>query len=450
MAAPPTYTILGKGTYGAVVQPALPNMDISGNPIVFGNDMVTKIMFLKDDYNDAKRADADIRARVNRLAIPTYNYKRDYRVYNIENKIPALKAEIDTRRQTGNMNGVYLMRMPNLGVSIHDILDNKARMEQFRALPNKVILREVLKLAYTVRDIRDAGFIHGDIRETNVLCEPTSGRMTIIDFDWFMARDAYLANYPIYFYSHPPEELLLLKGESKSGDFTQYFIDKFPFEEPDLLDMVSKVLLHRVAKRSSTTKYVLGGDVNPHLDKAADIAEGVLLAVLELRRQALRVGPQAAIDVMKEKLRNTVDSYGLGIALYALIHTGLTLPHQADLRQWLLEGLGDLLQPNVYARTTIDDFIAYITPPPSPSENRERLRQNVEAYAALIGAMGGLPPGVPSPKPVLAALPPSPPLPPPPSRRTPTSSPPLPSPPSRRTAKSSSANRRTRKSTPRE
>jgi len=77
----------------------------------------------------------------------------------------------------------------------------------------------------------DNGYIHGDMRSTNIVVDPATGVFTIIDFDWFYTKPVFLNKYYQYFgyYSNPPETLLAASNPDEKAeyisDFKMYFIN---------------------------------------------------------------------------------------------------------------------------------------------------------------------------------------------------------------------------------
>jgi serine/threonine protein kinase len=102
-----------------------------------------------------------------------------------------------------------MLRTPNLGLSVSDIDKNANHYRKLRSLRYDVICAQMYKCMNVIKSILSAGYIHGDVRETNVLCNLDSGKMTIIDFDWLMNFKRFYENYPVFFYCQPPECLLI-------------------------------------------------------------------------------------------------------------------------------------------------------------------------------------------------------------------------------------------------
>jgi serine/threonine protein kinase len=217
-------SIIGSGGFGFVIKPALPNTNASNTWQEFP-DNVTKVFYKKTAYNTVLKKTANL---------PTifgpnnghriYPYRHSYTMKNlpanIKSRLGALPPE----------TALYPLRMPYLGRSIAEI---SAFAREIQLLPVKTIVAQMVKLLRQVKSAKDHGFIHGDIREPNVMVNPETGVMTLIDFDWLLPFEEFRNQYPVAFYCHPPETLvlyyrnLLRAGipESRAGAI---FADKAP------------------------------------------------------------------------------------------------------------------------------------------------------------------------------------------------------------------------------
>jgi hypothetical protein len=344
MAANPT--IIGKGTYGAVVEPALPNIDEHGNPITFGSNMVSKVMLEQKDYDKLLVDEQLLRERVPALATNITPYRRTFTEHNIS-AIPNMQNYIDSR---DDRDGVYVVRMPNLGLSISDMKRSDAKMLALRAaVTPAAMFKQILKLMYIVKTIRDAGLIHADIRETNVMCN-MNGDMTIIDFDWLMTPAQIQAEYPVYFYCHPPESLFLL--------------DKTIPIDNHLLTYGNLALINRCEDLAED--YMADNDADyfwktvvPQglLDRtsfATKIAENMG----NLRATAVRDGKAAALKRFRKIYYNTVDSFGLAVALLRFTQKFFASHPDTVYRRFLREDVFyKMLDTRSKYRMTIDDAI---------------------------------------------------------------------------------------------
>ena len=439
------YQILGYGGFGAVVGPALPNVDATGQVINFGPDMVTKVMFHKKNYKKALQDAADLENKVPLLAIPITPYRHQYSIRDVADGIPGMRKYI-TKHQS-SYSGAYLVRMPNLGYSFADIEKRISLQYGVGMLSPETIATQILKLMRIVKYIGKADYIHGDIRETNVLCNTTTGDMTIIDFDWLLKKSVYNTTYPVYFYSHPPEELYFLNG----GAHLKYLISKY--NRSTFMTTVINEIENHLASNSAYNKFwqqnywIRTLPQQPHAVNELFIYElmRTLTTVYDythgLPSANIKARPIAdAFKLWNEKSMGTVDSFGLAVALEAPLRAALagSKAHK-PLMDFLLNDLFFGMK-NVFLlnRITIDEAIekfekflrvaypaiglgdqpdfddelarlAGIDPSiaekntPKPQPKHRTVAKELEAYAALVRAQVGMSPE----KSPLPSLPPS-------------------------------------------
>jgi serine/threonine protein kinase len=196
----PRYEIAGQGTYGMVVQPALPNRNIA-----FPQN-VTKIYKKKKYYN---KAIANSKNLQNKLQLPNTQVHPYHTSYTLKNVPRNVRQTVKHFVGAKEDNSLWMLRAPNLGKSIAEIESFFPWTNKLRTIPYQTICQEMYKCMEVVKSIKDAGYIHGDIRETNVLCNLDTGKLTIIDFDWLLPFDSFEKQYPTFFYSHPPECLFI-------------------------------------------------------------------------------------------------------------------------------------------------------------------------------------------------------------------------------------------------
>jgi serine/threonine protein kinase len=212
-AAGPHYTRLGAGSYGVVFAPAFPNVNAAGNPVEFPGN-VTKAFFDKATYEKALQNANILAKKIPSLHIPYGAYTRKARLGNLPAKIV----------QSTNLEGepdetpLYMIRMPNLGVSFHTIVNTPPLLEELARVPHEVMFRELYKLMTIVQAIGAAGYVHADIREPNILVNTATGTMTLIDFDLLGPMNEFTASFQAPFYHIPPEATILLES------FTDIFI----------------------------------------------------------------------------------------------------------------------------------------------------------------------------------------------------------------------------------
>ena len=190
---------VAKGGFGCVVKPALANV-INGAKVRFKRT-VSKIFKSQKSYTDAVEASGkafNIMGKDPGHKVTTY--KRTFMGSNLK------KATRKGCRILGH-KPIYPIRMNDLGKDISKIEDY---YKQLRDVPFVTIFKGIVKIFHQVKRAHDAGYIHGDIRQTNVMVIPETGRLTLIDFDWFLPKDEFLEDYKekLGFYNNPPEVFL--------------------------------------------------------------------------------------------------------------------------------------------------------------------------------------------------------------------------------------------------
>jgi serine/threonine protein kinase len=190
---------LGSGGYGFVISPALQN-NIAGVATNFP-DNVTKVFYEKHGYNSAVAKIPTISAAMG----PNTGHRMDR--YTRPYTASILKSSIKHTYGLANTDPLYLLRMPNLGKDFSKV---KTYVDDVRRVPMNIIFEQITKLLTQLNNLATAGYVHGDIRETNIMFKPDTGVMTIIDFDWLYPINdfdtEYRDNYG--FYSNPPESIV--------------------------------------------------------------------------------------------------------------------------------------------------------------------------------------------------------------------------------------------------
>jgi hypothetical protein len=231
---------VGAGTYGVVIKPALPNVTPAGKTVEFPND-VTKVFYDLASYKDAMKAlemAPQILGKNEGRRFHTYHKRYTLKNENIEKALPKsvrkkiydkihsslYSSDYNTALKTKRLKQLkqkfgsetkirdrplFLVRMPDLGVDISSVYQKKEIVTALRSVPIPIILGQVKKLLEQTRSIADHGYIHTDVRETNVMVNPATGIMTLIDFDWLKPVDTIYKIFRFGFYNNPPETLLL-------------------------------------------------------------------------------------------------------------------------------------------------------------------------------------------------------------------------------------------------
>ena len=189
---------LGVGGFGCVVEPALPNRIDSGWTNYPKN--VSKLYFRSEDAKQAVKKSESLYKFLKNDGHKMMNQSLTYKGSNIS---PNLRKKCGFARNSI----ITATRMPYLGVSIKDL---PPVYKQFHRFPVQTIFSQFLKLIQQVDSLNEQGYVHGDIRETNIMANPSTGILTLIDFDWLLQKDIFFPKYSEHlgFYNNPPESLL--------------------------------------------------------------------------------------------------------------------------------------------------------------------------------------------------------------------------------------------------
>lgn len=227
------YEVVGSGSYGSVVRPALPN--IRNNNLVNYPSNVTKVFENNNFYEKAFQNTSRMHNITGNNAYRANRYTRKYKLKNLPSSLARkLRRELPG---ISDDNNLHLVRMPDLGKDVKNI--DKIRF-LLRSLPFDIILGQFQKLVKQVAQLRAAGYVHLDIRDSNLMVHPTTGAMTIIDFDHLrkFSEFIYGVDYPYGFYSNTPECLLLdyafdtvMDSNENDEDFVKENMDEEVLDE---------------------------------------------------------------------------------------------------------------------------------------------------------------------------------------------------------------------------
>jgi len=248
------YTILGQGAFGAIIDPSLPNMNANG--VYSYPNNVTKLYYKEPNVSNVSKYDDFRNTVVRRMHLTEnanqntihrysmYPYRHAYSKKNIRSS--GVLGQLMNHFQV--MDKPHMRRLPNLGYSFLDIVDHPALIEKASNISYKIICQQMLDCMNVVKAIRMDKKIHGDIREMNVMLQPDTGVMTIIDFDFFNPAPIFLEKYSQFFYPHPPECLFVFgyfDGETRQT--YQYIWEAFKngiYSEHEEQDVLVEIFNH--------------------------------------------------------------------------------------------------------------------------------------------------------------------------------------------------------------
>lgn len=216
------YNILGRGAYGSIIKPALPNL--VRNDVTLYPENVTKLFYNAPNTSKLEQFVSILKAdkqanfspeMIHRYSVYKYHYPyRSNNIYSssfLQQSYPKIPDNIELHP--------FLLRMPYLGYSFIDIVSNKfgnkQQVSKWTQEHFPIICEQIMECLKVLRSIKHAGYIHGDIRETNVMIHPNAGEMTIIDYDWFYPFDDLKERYPYYMYHLPPECMFVFNSKIK-------------------------------------------------------------------------------------------------------------------------------------------------------------------------------------------------------------------------------------------
>jgi serine/threonine protein kinase len=291
------------GAYGCTTKPALKN-NIDGVETEFPNN-VTKIFFntrtvsAKNEKEKIQKNMSKVRNLLKNNAYRANAYTRKYRKRNLP-----LNLQQECPKIPGEAN-LEMLRFPYLGIDLLNPNYPNHIYSMILQIPIHTLLEQMLKLMKHVQIIRDSGYIHGDIRMENVMIHPVTGKMTIIDFDFFQPANIFFEKYMGKLATEavnvPPEVFLYLKRHSKQ------VIRKYFRQYIDYYDTTFRINPSYL----SPEKY----NVLPNIEIYYQESE------TKLTNNNPFMSHQELQEKLKIELAKYIDSYGLGMTLMHFLAT---------------------------------------------------------------------------------------------------------------------------------
>lgn len=98
--------------------------------------------------------------------------------------------DIPLHKQLGQP--IYAVHMPDLGV---DLTHLPSILGRLRAIPIPIMLTNMYELLEKLAMLWNHGHVHGDVRPPNIMIQPETGKLTLIDFDWLMEVREFAKDY---------------------------------------------------------------------------------------------------------------------------------------------------------------------------------------------------------------------------------------------------------------
>lgn len=321
-AAESAYKII-PGGYGVVAIPALPNKNESDAPIEFGDKYVTKFFYNPGEKNSAMLAAAKLPELLGEenTGHAMYNYKRNYTYKNIPT---SLKSQFRKSLETGELqfnkasqiahaSKIPMVRMPNLGIDILNVTEDSAAIEKLRKVPVEVVLNQMLKVLRQLKYLNESSaYIHGDVRDTNIVINPETGTTTLIDFDVLTPEKDIFKFKNMYLYSSPPE-LFLTKYLDRFSSLTSSANTVNELNGILKTDaFLKKMYIEYYDKHKNIQEYLFAKDFKP-----VELTAVILNNLNEMKRKMSRRIPSLS-KVFIYSVFPTIDAFGFGLSFLIL------------------------------------------------------------------------------------------------------------------------------------
>lgn len=215
-AAPSGYSVIGQGSYGRVISPALPNQ-INGKRVNFPGH-VTKLYFTEKTYHNAQASSKriqDIIGKNERLHMEPYQYP-----YTAKNLPRNILQGLESTVIQANDQPVYMAHTPHLGYSLVQAVHHPRMIDRMRSMPIGHFLLEVARMFRQTEAMFQNGMIHGDITINNILYNPNTHIFSIIDYDLMTDTHTFVEkSLPYRHFTYPPETFLV---EAKNNPMIVY------------------------------------------------------------------------------------------------------------------------------------------------------------------------------------------------------------------------------------
>lgn len=291
---------VAKGAFGCVVDPALPNYNADTNSWKTFPHEVTKMFY--NEHSKRKAVNASQRMYDatgqdnNNILVHPYHYD-DYRYGALPGSVTA-QCGIDPSQYYERM---YPVHMKHLGV---DATNLQSVVSDFHKIPVLAIMREMRRLMQQVVQLKRRGYIHGDIRETNVMFNHVGPKFTIIDYDWLRTADSFFSRYPLGYYSNPPESVL-------NNDYDFVATTSSATTQRAIIDIHKTTIRNYVRHSNEQSTFRQTFNVEYTVDMFTSDMFGPRGSITYYRDTLHARTRQDFLNALFE----TFDSYGLGLAL---------------------------------------------------------------------------------------------------------------------------------------
>ncbi len=200
--------------------PALTDVAEDGKTPIKHPFMATKLFFTRVHYDYAFTQYNALRAKIPHIMYKMVPYKRIFTTNDFLKNTEFMKIYKDKffRDKPFAKYGyyVYAAAIPYLGSDLHRVATDPSRIARFMRIPEKDIVREVYNLFYKVKEIRDAGLMHSDIKIDNIVFNFGTKKFNLIDTDSITTWDNFLAKSGSNIGTYYPPEFYIVKAGSEA------------------------------------------------------------------------------------------------------------------------------------------------------------------------------------------------------------------------------------------
>lgn len=336
-ATPATHRLLGAGGFGVVVQPALAFPNTVPDPENAPNN-VTKIMFARKPYNRVVKLIPTVKGLFKNAGHRT---TPSATAHTFDALPASLQSNIRKKKGFKSVEpdaDMYTLRMPYLGIDVHNLVEEKKPGgREIRNRSVLVVLDQVVKLIGQINTLVENGYIHGDVRDTNIMVHPLTGAMTLIDFDWLKPKDEFIDTYAedgaFGFYSNPPECLFTGKRGA--------FVDYKGFLPPKIVSYVSDFYNQFTFCRDNYIGDIPKGTPEDEIEsRCQELLGEAIVEANDNSKEYFR--DELGITSLKQDIWKTFDGFGLAwtlLTFFNYVYTSESILGDIDLFQHDLSAL---------------------------------------------------------------------------------------------------------------
>ena len=339
----PTPKLLAQGSYGCVYKPSL------------HCEEPTKITYDKKVSKFLTKEDAKIELAEYKL-VKKSDPRGQYYLGVPETCTPAetqvnqtaLQDKCDIRDNYQHLKNDRLIIMKDGGENLSSYADKIQKMPGGPATTQKIrkLWVEVRRLFQGIRAFLDHDLIHHDLKGQNIVYDEATHRLNYIDFGLMERRSESVADAikSTYAWSKPHWSFPWESTLANQHDF-----DKFVAQSYDDRDRMTDLVIDKIMKQRDQTKMMFFGEM-----RMTEVSEEFLS---DYRFFYTRGITQMTFPEFIQKHLDTVDIYGVGIALHRLLRASkrfVTFPTYQILEELFYE----MVTPDLSTRIDIEHLMA--------------------------------------------------------------------------------------------